>query len=305
MRLASTELLAHVEGRLTAASKNRAAGLAGRAGTPGAAFDRVRLDPIRIALTGPSRPTSLTVFAIATTLLLLACLNVTGLGVARLADRWRDFDLRRALGAGTRDLVRMLLVENGVLVAMGAALGVALAYPMLSMTLSLMPALMLLKAPVIDLRVVTFAGIATTLCLLAVTLWPARTITGANLRASLADAGGTTRRARRGRTALVAVQVALALVMTVGGALLVGSLARVWNEDPGFDVDRHAVVSISRSAGRDSRTRSKISLTVSGAFRRFSMPADSTDLSSAVRSTGARSMLRPASWNARLSRACR
>ncbi|HEX7780949.1 MAG TPA: FtsX-like permease family protein, partial [Vicinamibacterales bacterium] len=206
---------------------------------------RVRLDPIRLALTQSVRPTSWTVFAIATALLVLACLNVTGLGVARIRDRSRDLELRRALGAGTRDLVRLLLIENGLIVAAGATLGIGLAYPMLDMTLAVMPSLMLLKTPVIDLRIVLFAGLASALCLMAVTLWPARAIASVSLRTSLADAGGTTRRARRGRTALVTAQIALALVMTVGGALLVGSLARVWAEDTGFDVDRHAIVSIN------------------------------------------------------------
>jgi putative ABC transport system permease protein len=108
---------------------------------------------------------------------------------------------------------------------------------------------MLLKAPVIDLRVVMFAGAASALCLIGVTLWPARTIAKVRLRASLADAGGTTRRARRGRTTLVAAQMALALVMTVGGALLVGSLARVWAEDSGFAVDRQAIVAVNPPEG--------------------------------------------------------
>lgn len=235
------------ERRLTSAAQTRAAMLPGRAGTP--QFDRVRLDPIRLALTGSVRATSWTVFSIATALLVLACLNVTGLGVARIRDRSRDLELRRALGAGTRDLVRLLLAENGLVVAAGTALGIGLAYPMLHMTLAVMPSLVLLKAPVIDLRVVIFAGAVSAVSLVAVTLWPARTITRGSLRASLADAGGTTRRARRGRTALVAAQVALALVMTVGGALLVGSLARVWAEDTGFDVDRHAIVSVRPPEG--------------------------------------------------------
>lgn len=232
------------ERRLIAAAGDRAATKTARREGPQAAFDRVRLDPIRIALTQSVRPTSWTVFSIASALLILACLNVTGLGVARIRDRSRDLDLRRALGAGTRDLVRLLLIENGLIVTAGAVLGIGLAYPMLDMTLAIMPTLVLLKTPVIDLRVVMFAGVASALCLLAVTLWPARAIAKVRLRASLADASGTTRRRRGGRTMLVAAQVAIALVMIVGGALLVGSLARVWAEDTGFDVDRHAVLSV-------------------------------------------------------------
>jgi predicted permease len=189
------------------------------------------------------------VFSIATVLLLLACLNVTGLGVARVRDRVRDIELRRALGARSSDLVRLLLVENTLVIAAGTALGIGLAYPMLRMTLAVMPSLLLLKAPVIDVRVVIFASVSCALCLMAVTVWPARTAATASVRAALADAGGTTRRARRGRTVVIAAQVGLALVMTVGGALLLGSLIRVWSEDTGFDVDRHVVVSMTTPEG--------------------------------------------------------
>jgi predicted permease len=249
VRLTGSGSVIEAQGRLAAASQHRAVARSKAGEAASGAFDRVRLDPIRLVLTGTVRPTALTVFAIASALLVLGCLNVTGLGVARMADRSRDVELRRALGAGTGDLVRMLLIENGVLVIIGATLGVALAKPMLAMSLAVMPSLMLLKAPEIDLRVVIFSGLSAAFCLLAVTVWPARTIARASLRAALADAGGTTRRARWGRMVLVAAQVALALVMTVGGALLVGSLARVWAEDSGFDVERHGLLSISPPEG--------------------------------------------------------
>ncbi|HEY7475842.1 MAG TPA: ABC transporter permease [Vicinamibacterales bacterium] len=211
---------------------------------PSVALDRVSLQPIRLSMTGSIRVTAWTVFWIATSLLILACLNVTGLSLARVRDRARDLDLRRALGAGTSHLVRLLIVENGIVVVAGSALGMLLAYPMLATTLALMPNLMLVKTPALDIRVAIFGAIASGLCVMAVTLWPARAVGARSLRASLAEAGGTTRRARLGRTVLVACQVALAFAMTVGGALVVGSLARVWGEDVGFDVDRRAVLDI-------------------------------------------------------------
>ena len=211
------------ERRLTSAAQARAATLPGRVKTT--QFDRVRLDPIRLALTGSVRATSWTVFSIATALLVLACLNVTGLGVARIQDRSRDLELRRALGAGTRDLVRLLLAENGLVVAAGTVLGIGLAYPMLHMTLAVMPSLVLLKAPVIDLRVGHPAGAVSAVSLVAVTLWPARTITRAAFGCRWPTlAAQPVGRARR--MALVAAQVALALVMTVGGA----RLSAVWLE---------------------------------------------------------------------------
>jgi predicted permease len=251
VRLSRRGTAADAEGRMTAAARRR--GLTRHPDDTQASFDRVQLDPIRIALTSSVRPTSWTVFSIATVLLLLACLNVTGLGVARIRDCVRDIELRRALGARTGDLVRLLLVENALIIVAGTALGIGLAYPMLRTTLAVMPSLLLLKAPVIDARVVIFASIACALCLMAVTIWPARAAATLSVRASLADAGGTTRRARRGCTAVIAAQIGLALVMTVGGALLLGSLIRVWGEDTGFDVDRHAVLSMATPEGTAAR----------------------------------------------------
>jgi putative ABC transport system permease protein len=249
VRLPDDLPIAEAQRRAAAASKGRAESRSVATAPDGSVrpylpLDRISLQPIRLSLTGSIRATAWTVFWIAAALCALACVNVTGLSLARVRDRVRDLNLRSALGAGTADLVRMLLVENSVVVLAGAVLGMLLAYPMLATSLSLMPNLMLVKPPVIDLRAAIFAAMVSAFCVLAVTLWPARAIGARSLRASPAEAGGTTRRARRGRTVLVACQVALAFAMTVGGALVVGSLARVWNEDSGFDADRRAVLDV-------------------------------------------------------------
>jgi hypothetical protein len=76
----------------------------------------------------------------------------------------------------------------------------------------------------------------------------ARAATRASLRSAIADGGHATRRGRRWFS-IVTFEVAAALVMTVMGALVAGSLMRVWSEDPGLDVDRTAVVSIASPTG--------------------------------------------------------
>jgi predicted permease len=213
-------------------------------------FDRVGLDPIRSALTSDLSEKAWVVFAAAAAVVLLGCLNVAGLTIARMRDRWRDLAVRRSLGARNVDLIRLLAVESSLIVATGAAAGVAGAYGMLSMTLRLLgPSyLVVLKPAAIDLRVLAFA-VGTAVCAVAfVTLLSARAASRVDLRRAIAEGGGTTRR-ERARVSIVTLEVALALVVTVGGALVAGSLLRVWNEDPGFDTRWAALISMSAPEG--------------------------------------------------------
>lgn len=115
VRLPTGATVADIAGRLTAAARTFAATAPATAQRPnaterarilGGPFDLVRLDPIRDVITSRYRPSATTAFAAAAVLVLLACMNVTGLATARVHDKWRDIVLRRALGAGYRDLVR-------------------------------------------------------------------------------------------------------------------------------------------------------------------------------------------------------
>ena len=84
-------------------------------------FDMMRVRPLEDSLRAASRQTFTTVFVTAAALVLLACLNVTGLSAARVQDRWRELTLRRALGCSSSDLVRLLGAESVVIVGLGGA----------------------------------------------------------------------------------------------------------------------------------------------------------------------------------------
>ena len=95
----------------------------------------------------------------------LASANIAGLALAHTRDRSRDLAMRRSLGAGTISLLRLLALEQALLMAAGAAAGVIGARPLLAVALRLVPtSLLFLRPPAIDARVWLFAAIAATIC---------------------------------------------------------------------------------------------------------------------------------------------
>jgi len=94
--------------------------------------------------------------------------------------------------------------------------------------------------------VVVFGVVSAVVAVAIVTAWSVRSAVIAGVRPVLAEAAGATPRVRsRGRTLLISGQVAMALVMTLGGALLTASLVRVSHEDPGFATDRRAKIRVN------------------------------------------------------------
>jgi predicted permease len=177
------------------------------------------------------------VFASAVALVLLACVNVSGLMAARGLDRQREIDLRRALGARVEHIAALVLAEAGLLAACGTVLGLALAVPCLRIATGLLPTdLSLMKLPSIDWRVAAFAALATTLCVAGVSVWPIRRgLRGTGIATVSASFRGAARVRSSGRFLVISSQIAIGLALTLGGALLVGSLVRLWQEDIGID----------------------------------------------------------------------
>ena len=122
-------------------------------------FDVMRVRPLEDTLRAASRQTFTTVFVTAAALVLLACLNVTGLSAARVQDRRRELTLRRALGCRSSDLVRLLGAESVVIVVLGGAAGVLAAFVLVQSLAAFLPeGLVLFKPLAVDARVVAFAG---------------------------------------------------------------------------------------------------------------------------------------------------
>jgi hypothetical protein len=109
-----------------------------------------------------------------------------------------------------------------------------------------MPRYLLMKDAAIDVRVAAFAALMTLGCVVTVTLVSARAAWRSGIKSSLADGGGSS---QRKRLWVLSAQIAIGLVLTVGGALVAGSLLRVWSEDPGLHVEQSAVMSVWTAAG--------------------------------------------------------
>jgi putative ABC transport system permease protein len=168
--------------------------------------------------------------------LVIACVNVTNLLLARGAQRRGEFAMRAALGAGRARLVRQMLTESLLLAALGGALGMAVAQAGIQALVALSPAgLPRVGAIGFDGRVFAFSLVITTLIGLLVGLIPALQASRNNLHGSAQE---TARRTVGGhqfaRRALVVAEVALALVLLVGSGLLLRSLQRLFAIAPGF-----------------------------------------------------------------------
>ena len=117
-------------------------------------FDMMRVRPLEDSLRAASWQTFTTVFVTAAALVLLACLNVTGLSAARVQDRWRELTLRRALGCSSSDLVRLLGAESIVVVFLGGVAGVLAAFVLVKSVTAFLPeSLVLFKPLAVDARV--------------------------------------------------------------------------------------------------------------------------------------------------------
>ena len=169
--------------------------------------------------------------------LLIACANVASLLLARTAARQREMAVRAALGAGRGRIVRQLLTESVVLAILGGALGLIFAMGSLSTLKSVLPADNPLMASAgIDWQVLAFLAALAILTGLAFGLAPALSASRLNLAEAFKTRGQ--RAAGLGgirlRSCLIVGEIALAVVLVVSAGLLINSLWRLTQVDPGF-----------------------------------------------------------------------
>ncbi|HWS90077.1 MAG TPA: ABC transporter permease [Pyrinomonadaceae bacterium] len=195
--------------------------------------------PLREQLAGEIRPALLVLLGAVACVLLIACVNVANLQMARAAGRRKEIALRAALGAGRLRLIRQLLTESLLLAAAGGALGLLLAHWCVEALVALGPQNLLGAGQAgVNPMVLLFTLGVTLLTGLAFGVVPAVETSRLNLSESLkessrGDVGAG--RAGRVRAVLVVAETGLALVLLVGAGLMVRSFQRLQAVDPGFD----------------------------------------------------------------------
>jgi predicted permease len=208
--------------------------------------------PLTEEIVGNSRAMLVTVLGAVAALLLIACVNLASMSVARAAARQRELAVRSAMGATRTHLVRLLLTESAVLAGGGGALGFLLATWGSSALVGLVPAdLPRIHDLAVDVRVLIFTATIVLLATVVCGLAPAWLLSRTNLRDALASggrgsAGGSTQ--SRLRRWLVAGQVALALVLLASAGLFLRSFALLAKENPGFDPHNVLTVRLSLPA---------------------------------------------------------
>jgi predicted permease len=181
--------------------------------------------------------------------LLIACVNVSNLMLARSTGRTREFAIRAALGAGQWRLLRQSLTESILMALAGGGLGLIVASWGTHAALAVLPTTLPRAAEVgMDNRVLVFTVAISFLTGILAGLAPALKATKLRLTETLKEGGrGASSGRGRAQGLLVAVEMALALVLLIGAGLMIRSLSALWHVDPGFRSDNVLTFGLSLS----------------------------------------------------------
>jgi putative ABC transport system permease protein len=205
--------------------------------------------PLVASVVGDLGPILIIVMSATGLLLLLGCVNVANLLLARGAARAREMAVRVAIGAPRARIVRQLLTESLLLSTAGAMLGVLLAYggvrALLTLGASKLPRL---DAVTFDSRVLLFSLVALAVSALLIGFAPALRLAAADVRTLMNESTRSATGARgtsRWLSAMTVVEIALAIVLVAGAGWLVRGFANLRNTDLGFTADKRLIFDVS------------------------------------------------------------
>ena len=209
---------------------------------------RARLVPFRQSMVGQVQPILLALLAAVGFVLLIACVNVANLLLARSNARAQEFAVRMALGSGRARIVRQLLTESTLLALAGGALGLLLASWGTRAALKLAPSRLPRASEIhLSVPVLTFTLVLSLAAGILFGLLPALRISRDNLQDTLKEGGrGTSGSRHRTQGALVVFEMAVALVLLSGAGLMIRSMFVLSRVDPGFQP--HGVLTVSLAA---------------------------------------------------------
>ena len=207
----------------------------------------ITLQPLKQDLVRDVKPLLLVLQAAVGFVLLIACVNVANLLLARSTARTREFAIRSALGANRGRVLRQVLTESVLLASAGGGLGLLLASWGTQAALKVLPAaLPRAEAVHLDWHVLLFTLAASLLAGVLFGLAPALRNSQADLHETLKEGGrGSSGARHRTQGVFVAAEMALAVVLLAGAGLMIRSLAKLTSVDPGFDP--HNVLTFTNS----------------------------------------------------------
>jgi len=209
---------------------------------------RLRLISFQRGLTSDVRKPLLMLWAAVGLVLLIGCVNIAGLLLARAAGRTREMATRMALGSGRAALIRQMLAESVLVGLCGGAAGAALGWlGVKGLKVLAQDSLNVWQTVDLNWRVLAATGCASIAAGILFGLYPALVASRLEIRAALGEAGRGVAGARNPwpRRLLVASEVALSVVLLVGAGLLIRTFAHLQGLNPGFDA--HGVISASLS----------------------------------------------------------
>ena len=232
------------------------------------------------SIVGDTRSSLLVLLGAVGFVLLIACANVGNLLLIRASGRKRELATRAALGAGRVQLIRQLLTESLVLSMTGGILGLLLGIVGVRMLLAISPGGIPRigengSAVTLDLNVLFFTFAISVLTGILFGLVPAISASRPNLAATLNESSnrsGVGFRSGRLRSVLVVSEMALALILVVGAALLIRTFRSLQSVDPGFDTHNVLTMAMSINADRFQKTAGVAQIVRDGTDRLTGLP---------------------------------
>ncbi len=211
--------------------------------------DRMNLIPLQDKLVGGVRRALIILQVAGVFVLLIACINVANLLLARASVRQREIAIRSAIGAGAARVMRQFLIEGMILALLGGAAGLVLASCAVTMMAGLGSAAVPRLADArIDPQVLGFTLVISIASGVIFSLGPAVSMCRTNLQNALKDHGGEPSLGRGGlriRGILVAFELALAIVLLTGAGLMIKSFWRMYANPPGFSPENTLLLKVS------------------------------------------------------------
>jgi putative ABC transport system permease protein len=243
---------------------------------PGMKGRGARLWPVRDFAVREVRLSLLVLLGSVGLVLLIACANVANLLLVRASVRQREIALRTALGAGRWRILRQLLTESVLLSIAGGAAGIGLGYA----GIQFLPSYSLARIPFLgqvslDGSVLVFAVSASLLTGILFGLAPAISAFRTRVYETLKEgslAAGESRGRNRFRGALVVIEVAVALLLSIGASLMMRTLLRLQATSPGFEADGVLIASVSLPANKYPKADPRIAFYRATLDRLAAMP---------------------------------